>query len=396
MDQVMSLLLDAEAGQRGYLLTGSKTYLTPYDSAVAELPSALASFQASSKATALEPAQADRLHSEALQKMNELATTIRLYRRNGRAAAMDVVNTNRGNVLMAQARGDAKTLQEAYFAAILHDLGNLEASNRKALAVSFSGNLTAIALLLIVSIRLNRAFARNAHLLSELSLSEQQYRLLVQRCETVREDERASLAREIHDALGGALTSIKFGLLSARNDAQEHGASKAVARLQQESADIDRTIRSLRKLASALRPPLLDQVGLVAAIESYANEFAERTGIRVEQDFPSKSIGLPADQSIGLYRIVQEALTNVARHSRASRVRISLTADGEDTLVLNIQDNGVGFSKIEATQKQSLGLLGMQERAKLAGANLTIHSEPDKGTNVCLVVAAPAQTAAPV
>jgi signal transduction histidine kinase len=385
MERVMSLLHDAEAGQRGYLLTGSELYLRPYDAAVLELPKALASFQASSKAAGFELTVADRLHREALEKMDELATTIRLYRLNGRAAAMEVVNTNRGNALMAQARRDARALREADFAAILQDLGGLESGNRYALAVSISGNVAAIVLLILVSVRLNRAFARNDHLLSQLSTSEQRYRLLVQRCELVREEERASLAREIHDALGGALTSIKFGLMAARNNAQEHGALKAVARLHEESADIDRTIRSLRRIASALRPPLLDQVGLVAALEAYTNEFAERTGIQVEQQFPAVAVKLPPDQGIGLYRIVQEALTNVARHAHASRVEVWLAADG-DKVQLSIRDNGVGFAMGEATQKKSLGLLGMQERADLAGAQLIIESAPQKGTRVSAVI----------
>lgn len=381
----MSLLLNAEAGQRGYLLTGSKLYLKPYDAAVLAMPQALASFEASSHAIGFEAAPAKRLHSEALQKMDELATTIRLYGRQGRAAAMDEVNTNRGNDVMMHARQDAKALQEAYFAAILHDLGRLEASNRNALAVTFFGNISAIALLVLVSFRLNGAFARIEQLVSQLSLNEQSYQLLVQRCESVREEERASLAREIHDALGGALTSIKFGLMTARNNAQEHGASKAVGRLEEASSDIDGTIRSLRRIASALRPPLLDQVGLVAALEAYASEFAERTGIRVEYDFPGKNPRLPADQSIGLYRIVQEALTNVARHSQASWVEISLVSE-DDRLLLRVQDDGVGFDKSEASQKQSLGLLGMQERAKLAGAELAIESAPNKGTTISAVL----------
>lgn len=385
MDIVMSLLREAEAGQRGYLLTGSRVYLQPYNAAIAQLPSALADFQTSSKRTRLEPLQASRLRGEALQKIDELATTIRLYEQSGRAAAMEVVNTNRGNDVMAHATRDAKALQEAYFTAIGRDLERLENRNRQALAVSISGNLTAIALLVLVSFRLTRAATRNEQLVTQLSSSEWRYRLLVQRSEAVREEERARLAREIHDALGGALTSLKFGLMTARNDAEKHGASKAVARLHQESAEIDQTIRSLRRLASALRPPLLDQIGFVAALEAYAGEFAERTGIHVERDLPSTPFSVSADQGIGLYRIAQEALTNVARHSHASHVKISIVANS-DSMELRIQDNGIGFSKSEAAQNPSLGLLGMQERAELAGAQLTVESAPDNGTTVSLMI----------
>jgi signal transduction histidine kinase len=182
--------------------------------------------------------------------------------------------------------------------------------------------------------------------------------------------------------------------MTARNDAQEHGASKAVLRVAEASSDIDSTIRSLRRIASALRPPLLDQVGLVAALEAYAREFAERTGIKVSCDFPVTSLRLPADQSIGLYRIVQEALTNVARHSHASSVEISMVSDG-GRLLLRVQDDGVGFDRSEASGKQSLGLLGMQERAKLAGAELAIESAPKKGTSISAVLMLPSTESVP-
>ncbi len=225
-----------------------------------------------------------------------------------------------------------------------------------------------------------------------LAESHEHLRSLAARLQTVREEQSAHIAREIHDVLGQQLTALKLDLawLKRRAGAVSDGALAAALtdKLLATSQLVDGTIETVQKIASDLRPGLLDKLGLAAALEHEARDFAERAGLRCACELSAEALDLDDSAAIGVFRIFQETLTNVARHAQASEVRVRLSRDAAD-LVLEVRDNGRGIAEEQAAGAKSLGLLGMSERARLLGGRLDIKGVPGAGTTVTLTLPAP-------
>ena len=199
------------------------------------------------------------------------------------------------------------------------------------------------------------------------------------RMERVREEERTRLAREIHDELGQALTGIKMDLRSMfdRPPAGKERRRRSQVILQ----GVDDAIQSVRRIATELRPGILDDLGLVAAVDWAAQEFAKRTGTKCTLSLPRKDLAIEPEVATALFRILQETLTNIARHSGATEFSVRL-AEEDSHLSLEIHDNGRGFEEPLMGSGRSLGILGMQERAFLLGGSLTISTLPEEGVTV--------------
>jgi len=223
----------------------------------------------------------------------------------------------------------------------------------------------------------------------ELRASRGQLRALAGRLQAVREEERTQIAREIHDELGGALTGLKIDVSMLTRDAlkieNETVRTSLSACMVSMIKSIDSTMQSVRRIAMELRPGVLDDLGLVAALEWQLKDFEKRTGIRCEFFPPAEKISLDADLSTALFRIFQEALTNVARHSGAMEVCVHLSADA-DSSTLEVEDNGKGIEKKKALSSKSLGLLGMRERAQMFGGRITVTGTPGRGTTVVVEI----------
>lgn len=203
----------------------------------------------------------------------------------------------------------------------------------------------------------------------------------------MREEERTSISREIHDELGQACTAIKMDLALLRRrltQKQPQLRAKVDSALQL----VDNMIVTLRRIASALRPRTLDDLGLPAALESQAQEFESRTGIRCSITLPQEPPTIDADTATAIFRIFQESLTNVARHAHATRVEAFLERD-QNQLIFQVRDNGRGFDPQEAEARRSLGLVGMQERALLLSGDLKIEGIPGTGTTLTLRIPLP-------
>ncbi len=215
----------------------------------------------------------------------------------------------------------------------------------------------------------------------ELKKSKERLRALAAHLQSIREEERANISREIHDDLGQLLTGVKMDLSwILRHPLPEPAALKK--KVQAMSQLIDQTVQTVRRISTELRPRILDDFGLVAALEWQAEEFTKKTGIPCLFRATCRQLDLQPDLSIAVFRIFQEALTNVARHSGATQVEASLTdAQG---LILTIRDNGMGISKEEKGRSKSLGLVGMRERALIFGGTLEIKGQKGKGTKVLL------------
>ena len=209
--------------------------------------------------------------------------------------------------------------------------------------------------------------------------SEQNLKALSDRLMTIQEDERRRIAREIHDDLGQALTALKMdigGLLA--NDLGSDATRSVRERI---SRTLDGTVQSVQRISAELRPSVLDDLGLIAAIEGEARLFEERTGIECDVSLTAGEVELPSTIETAVYRVTQEALTNVARHSDASRVEIRLRTRS-DELLLEIRDDGRGISPDEIENRSSLGLIGMRERAAIVGGGVHFQGVEGRGTIV--------------
>jgi len=380
-------LLNAETGQRGYLLTGSLAYLQPYGAAMHAIPVALKAFRDSSDAVALEPERCLRVQQAAARKIQELSTTVALYSSGKKQSAIDLLHSNLGNQLMERLRRECDSLRTAYFRRAEEESLRLDRRNAKGLWISLLGNGGVAMILIFAGVRLNESFLQERGLLAKVSESGRQYQLLAERLDTVREEERADLAREIHDVLGQSLTAIKFDLtrmVRVLTKPEYATATPVIGTLKQATGELDELIRSLRRISSDLRPVLLDQLGLFPSMEAYAREWQQRTGIKTDVQLPQIRMDLSPKQRIALFRIFQESLTNVVRHACASQVVISASADS-GSVAVRIEDDGIGFEPAVAATK-SLGLLGMQERARLIGAELRIDSSPGQGATVGILL----------
>jgi PAS domain S-box-containing protein len=214
----------------------------------------------------------------------------------------------------------------------------------------------------------------------QLKSSHEQLRMLYVHLDTVREDERANLAREIHDELGQQLTVLKFDAswLNVKLPATEQALIEKTESMKEL---IDTTINTVRRIATDLRPRLLDELGLPAAIEWYVGQFRERTDIGCRLDLELRKGDVDQRRAITLFRVFQEALTNAMRHSGATEVTVSLRRKA-DRIVLEVVDNGMGISRKALSASGSFGLNGMRERVAQCGGRLTITGECGKGTKV--------------
>jgi signal transduction histidine kinase len=212
---------------------------------------------------------------------------------------------------------------------------------------------------------------------------EERQRALTEHQVSVREDERTRIAHEIHDELGQQLTVMKFDLARLKNRLEDLPVkARPEFRKQVNSLDgfLDVAVQTVRRISADLRPSVLDHFGLVAALENQASEFESRTGIRCRCQFNGE-IELSGDLSTTIFRICQEALTNVARHSGAKSVGITMEQHGRE-VIFQVEDNGRGATEAALNASGSLGLLSMMERARMANGTVKIEGRPGKGTRV--------------
>jgi signal transduction histidine kinase len=232
---------------------------------------------------------------------------------------------------------------------------------------------------------LNGELAERTLTEQRLRASEENLRALAKHLQSVREEERIHIAREIHDELGQALTGLKFELNSFAKQYESDDADARNEKQQALNVAIDRIINSVRRIASGLRPEVLDEIGLAAAFDWQAREFQRRTGIRCHVNIPAQFTDPDKDRSTALFRIFQELLTNVARHANATRVNVALSED-EAALALCVEDNGRGIKETEVQSPRSLGFLGLRERVLAFGGAIDVKGDEGKGTRVCVSI----------
>ncbi|MEI2737939.1 MAG: PAS domain S-box protein [Chitinophagaceae bacterium] len=218
----------------------------------------------------------------------------------------------------------------------------------------------------------------------ELAESYEAIRKLTSYLQNIREEERTNIAREIHDELGQQLTVLKMDVSWLRKKILVQDEPVKL-KLKELTTMLDETVKTVRRISSELRPSLLDDLGLIAAMEWQLSEFEKRSGLITSFIHSGEDLQLPDTIKTALFRIFQESLTNVARHSHAKRVTVSI-AQKDDNILLSIADNGKGFDKQKVADKRTFGILGMKERIVMIGGRYEIRSHPGKGTEVIVQV----------
>ena len=211
---------------------------------------------------------------------------------------------------------------------------------------------------------------------------------LSRRLVELQESERRQLSRELHDRVGQNLTALKINLDILQTVLASHGNDEIRARVEDSAALLESTMDTIENVMSELRPPMLDDHGLAAALDWHARNFSRRTGIAVAVRGREPALRPALQVEVALFRIAQEALNNVAKHARAHRVEIALEhANGE--CVMSVEDDGIGFDGVEGTSdkpKPGLGMVTMRERAQAVGGHFEVQALPDRGTQLTVRV----------
>ncbi|XHS77925.1 CHASE3 domain-containing protein [Burkholderiaceae bacterium UC74_6] len=386
-----SLMADAETAQRGFLLTGHDDYLKPMQVAEAQLPLVIERLSTEYKGSQWASLVAEA-RQRADEKLSELRTTVALYRAGSHESWQSILQADFGREKMEALSHALQRLEQHESNSIASD----RAAIYRALMFGRFGvhalTLSSLAWLLYY-LRRNQALhaARREHtqiLREERDRLEREVRRrtaeltdLARYLQTVREDERAHLARELHDELGALLTAAKLDVTRVRRLAAKGLGADIDERLKHMGGLIDEGITLKRRIIEDLRPSALSNLGLTPALEILAREFGERASLEVQltlDEVHDKALG--DDGRLAFYRLVQEALTNVLRHAKARSVHIELKREG-DELRLSVRDDGKGFDPA-AVPAGHHGLLGMRYRLENLGGTLSLRSAPGRGTEI--------------
>ncbi len=390
-------LIDAETGQRGYLLTGRSEYLLPYERAGGNVHQALDWLGRHYGADPTADPQAVPLLAEMARfseaKLSELATTLDLHDRSGGGSAWrELVLTDIGREKMEGLRSASSRLLALETQRVNREREDVYATLRSGrLGVNA---MTALSLLaLVLFLRQTLAFDR-VHRQHALAMQAERDRLraeaarrtadlteLARHLQSVREDEKSRLARELHDELGALLTAAKLDAARLKR-AIGPPTPEVQARLVHLNASIDRGIGLKRRIIEELRPSSLANLGLVAALQILTRDHAARSEVRLDTEL--QPVALVDSAQMTVYRLVQEALANITRHARAGQVRVSLaplSRDGVPGVQVAVHDDGVGFDPGQR-RGTTHGLMGLRYRVEAEGGRLEVDSRPGQGTTV--------------
>lgn len=389
---LLKIMLDAETGQRGYLLTGDSNYLTPYDAAVTAVDQTLLQLRELYAPDPGDLAEFDRLAQDVSGKMSAMAVTVRLRKQGKEDGWKAVLLTDVGKQQMDAIRGQIAKL----VARSSQKMNVNQDQILQALQLSRIG----IALVAMIGLLSFYMYLRQSNALRMSGQREQESlkrerdqleRQVRERTETLaalathlqqaREEERGHLARELHDELGSLLTAAKLDVARLKSR-QVNASPEAGERLQHLTDTLNGGIALSRRIVEDLRPSSLAHLGLVATLEILAQEFGERAGLTVTTELEEVALGDSAQLTI--YRMLQESLTNVGKYAQARQVTVRL--QNFDTYVnVEVKDDGNGFDASQAP-RSSHGLSGMKHRVEAAGGRLKVTSRPGEGTCISVFI----------
>jgi signal transduction histidine kinase len=384
---LLSKVLDAESGQRGYLLTGRPGYLEPYRGTVDDVAQSLRAlalhYQDDDAVRGIVQALANRID----EKLSELKTTLDLYDQGREEAWRELMLSNIGKEKMDAVREAATALLDIESGRIVNEREHVMRTlrlSRIGIHVLALFGLVALFLYLRLVRRVDDVRHRHAEeLLAERDRLERvvgertaELTELARHLQTAREDERSHLARELHDELGALLTAAKIDTARLKRSLGDVASPAIAERLEHLGATLNSGIALKRRIIEDLRPSSLSNLGLKAALEIQVREFELRCEARVQPTL--QAVSLSDSAQITVFRLVQEAMTNIAKYARASQVQLSVVCEGP-TVRVAVRDDGVGFDP-RTTGRGSHGLTGMRYRVEAEGGRLRVESAPGRGT----------------
>jgi signal transduction histidine kinase len=386
------LMLDAESAQRGFLLTDDVRYLRAFDPAIRALDPVLDRLVAELRAGNLEAdAQlAESVRMVAGKKIGEMQTALRLYGEVGRDAALQLLDTEMGQKAMTDLRHQLRLLWDAEAERLEKARRGSERDLRTSRVLLGVASFLSAVLVILIGSLLGRDLRRRAQEAQDLGERNRELDRTVQQrtamlfhlsssLQKVAEREKAALARELHDELGGLLVATKIDVSWLRKHSDD-GSEPSKLRWDRVLRCLDEGLSLKRRVIESLRPTLLDNVGLVAALRWLVDETLRRAGIACEERYPDEMPELSPDARIAVYRVVQECLMNIAKHSKAKSVLLMIT-DGDGQMSVLIRDDGIGIDEARMETPQSHGLLGMRHRIESLDGSMTIRSlGPGVGT----------------
>ena len=381
-------MVDAETGQRGYLLTQRKDYLKPYSEALDDIDASMRWLEKYYSDDPVRTLAFVKMRRLVEGRMSELQETMRVFDAGKPEVAKSLLMTDIGKEQMESIRvlsGELLTHESAKVTAGSENVYATLMLTRIGVAAMTAISLLALFLYLRQTQALDRQRQEQQRLLQaeadrlehEVRRRTEQLTELAQHLQTAREDERSHLARDLHDELGALLTAAKLDAarLKSRLGVLTPDAADRLTHLNQ---TLNSGIALKRRIIEDLRPSSLSNLGLVAALEIQAREFADRSGLQV--DVSLAEVSLKASSELMVYRLVQEAFTNIAKYAKAKRVEVKLWTEAGEVRV-SVRDDGVGFDT--GVPRTSVhGLLGMRYRVEAEGGVMTLTATPGHGTQV--------------
>jgi len=390
LNELRALVADAETGQRGYLLTGDKTYLEPYTTAVPRIMDRFVRVRDFVVSTGDEEQRlrAAKLNNLIGKRIAELEATLALFERSGGKAALDLTKTDLGRSVMTELRATLDQMIEEERSQLYTQIARWDRNVTTArIGMQLMTGLTVL-LLLIVWLLAYRHLASREQARESLLADQRRLESLVEQrtaelsdlatyLQTAREDEKRKLARDLHDELGAVLVTAKMDVSSVQSRVGALDAT-AAGRLARALGTLDQAVDIKRRIIEELRPTLLDNIGLEAALDWLVGDVCGRAGIEWRLAASGLEDPLPGEVSIAAFRIVQEALTNVVRHARARAVDVEI-ARSHDDVTLIVSDDGIGIPP-ERGGRLSHGIAGMRQRAWALRGEFSIRRRPEGGT----------------
>ncbi|MBL0420146.1 CHASE3 domain-containing protein [Ramlibacter sp. AW1] len=392
LNQTLQLVLDAETGSRGYLLTGDPAYLEPYNRAVTEIGQTLDTLRGVYVEDGQAQATLSQVAREVQRKLAEMDLLVRMRQQGNEDAWKFVLMSDIGkqhmDVIRSQVAALIATANERIAASQAQVRDSLLLARVGIAAVAVVA-LLAFYLYLRQSSALKAAGERQQQALqAERDLLERQVRErtaslteLATHLQQVREQERGHLARELHDELGALLTAAKLDVARLKSRLGTP-APEVTQRLQHLTETLNSGIALKRRIIEDLRPSSLTNLGLSASLEILAREFSEQSGVEVVTNL--ESVELDESRQITVYRLVQESLTNIAKYAEARHVEISVHSY-TNVVEVTVRDDGKGFDVVRM-RPSTHGLAGMRHRVESAGGRLKLTSSPGQGTRVVAVL----------
>jgi len=394
LSEFIALMTDAESGQRGYLLTGDSAYLQPYTEAVANVQAALDRVQ-EAYGGGEGNAELHELRLLTGQKLGEIEDTLAMFKRRGAAPALNIVRTDVGRRTMDEISRVVATMREEEKRELADASAKWQSDFRTSRWVAALGVLFNIGLVLLTTRLVYGDMRRRARQATDLRDQKEELErqvgertreltALSTHLQGVSEQEKSALSRELHDELGGLLVAARMDLswLQQRLPTSDPAIEQRFKRIHESlSAGVDLK----RRVVEELRPTLLDNMGLFAALRWQFKETCRRTGLKCSETIPEAELNFTPEAAIGVFRIAQEALTNILKHAEARSAELAIRIEG-DLFVLRVSDDGKGVPSHRLQTDTSHGLASMRHRIAALGGKWDLRSPGSGGTVVTAMI----------